>query len=82
MVPYYRPGSRELAEAVSGVICRRDSLLLANHGMVAAGKSPEAVLAVAEEIEENAHLAILLGDQGIPLDEEQTEALFQTGGKV
>ena len=57
-------------------------LLLANHGMVAAGKSPEAVLAVAEEIEENAHLAILLGDQGIPLDEEQTEALFQTGGKV
>ena len=50
--------------------------------MVAAGKSPEAVLAVAEEIEENAHLAILLGDQGIPLDEEQTEALFQTGGKV
>ena len=82
VVPYYCPGSRELAEAVSDVICSRDSLLLANHGMVAAGKSPEAVLAVAEEIEENAHLAILLGDQGIPLDEEQTEALFQTGGKV
>ena len=43
VVPYYRPGSRELAEAVSGVICRRDSLLLANHGMVAAGKSPAYV---------------------------------------
>ena len=36
VVPYYRPGSRELAEAVSDVICSRDSLLLANHGMVAA----------------------------------------------
>lgn len=82
MVPYYRPGSRELAEAVSRVICSRDSLLLANHGMVAAGKSPEAALALAEEIEENAHLAILFGDQGIPLDAEQTETLFQTGGKV
>ena len=34
-------GSRELAEAVSDVICSRDSLLLANHGMVAAGKSLE-----------------------------------------
>ena len=82
VVPYYRPGSRELAEAVSDVICSRDSLLLANHGMVAAGKSPEAVLAVAEEIEENAHLTILLGDRGIPLDEEQTEALFRAGGTV
>ena len=82
VVPYYRPGSRELAEAVSDVICSRDSLLLANHGMVAAGKSPEAVLAAAEEIEENAHLTILLGDRGIPLDEEQTEALFRAGGTV
>ena len=70
------------AEAVSDVICSRDSLLLANHGMVAAGKSPEAVLATAEEIEENAHLTILLGDRGIPLDEEQTEALFRAGGTV
>lgn len=82
VVPYYPPGSRELAEAVSLVICSRDSLLLANHGMVAVGKSPEAVLAAAEEIEENAHLTLLLGDRGIPLDAEQTEALFQTGGKV
>ena len=82
VVPYYLPGSRELAEAVSDVICSRDSLLLANHGMVAAGKSPEAVLATAEEIEENAHLTILLGDRGIPLDEEQTEALFRAGGTV
>jgi len=82
VIPYYRPGSRELAEAVSRVICSRDSLLLANHGMVAAGKSPESVLAAAEEIEENAHLTILLGAQGIPLDAEQTEALFQTGGNV
>ena len=82
VVPYSRPGSRELAEAVSDAICSRDSLLLANHGMVAAGKSPEAVLAAAEEIEENAHLTILLGDRGIPLDEEQTEALFRAGGTV
>ena len=74
-------GSRGLAE-LSDVICSRDSLLLANHGMVAAGKSPEAVLAAAEEIEENAHLTILLGDRGIPLDEEQTEALFRAGGTV
>lgn len=81
VVPYYRPGSRELAAAVSEVIGRRDSLLLANHGMVAAGQSPEAVLALAEEIEENARLALLLGDQGIPLDAEQTEALIGTEGR-
>lgn len=76
MVPYYRPGSRELAEAVSDVICSRDSLLLANHGMVAAGKSPEAVLAAAEEIEENAHLTILLGDRGIPLMKNRQRRCF------
>ena len=63
------------------MIGRRDSLLLANHGMVAAGQSPEAALALAEEIEENARLALLLGDQGIPLDAEQTEALIGTEGR-
>ncbi|MFR3752100.1 MAG: class II aldolase/adducin family protein [Enterocloster sp.] len=74
--PYYRPGSRELAEAVSDVICSRDSLLLANHGMVAAGKSPEAVLAAAEEIEENAHLTILLGDREFPLMKNRQRRCF------
>jgi 3-dehydro-4-phosphotetronate decarboxylase len=74
-IAYMPPGSCELAEAVGTVISSRNSVLLANHGVVAVGSSPEQAFDIAEEIEENAHLHFILGGRGRALDEAQQAAL-------
>lgn len=74
-VPYLRPGSAELAETVAEVIARRDSVLLANHGVLAAAGTLTAALNLIEEIEENAHLHFTLGGWGRPLTEAQQRDL-------
>lgn len=74
-VPYMPPGSPELATAVAAVVGRRNSVLLANHGVVAVGTSAEQAFDIAEEIEENARLHFLLDGRGRPLDEQQQAAL-------
>lgn len=44
VVPYYRPGSRELAEAVIEAMRAHDAVLMSNHGQVVCGKSFDEVL--------------------------------------
>jgi ribulose-5-phosphate 4-epimerase/fuculose-1-phosphate aldolase len=63
-LPYMEPGSPELAGRVKDVITRRNSVLLANHGLVTVGENCEKALNLAEEIEENAQLYFLLKDEG------------------
>ncbi|MEM1344250.1 MAG: 3-oxo-tetronate 4-phosphate decarboxylase [Pseudomonadota bacterium] len=60
LVPYFPPGDRALAEAVRTVARRAHALLLANHGPVVAGKSLEAAVQAAEELEETAKLFLML----------------------
>jgi ribulose-5-phosphate 4-epimerase/fuculose-1-phosphate aldolase len=74
-VAYMRPGSIELAQAVAAVVARRNSVLLANHGVVAVGASADQAFDIAEEIEENARLHFLLDGRGRALDEQQQAAL-------
>ena len=50
-VPYYPFGSEELARAACRGMRDRRAVLLANHGLLAAGASLEQAFAVAEEIE-------------------------------
>lgn len=81
MIPYFTPGSEPLAAEVSRIIGGRNSVLLKNHGVVAVGKTWEAALNLAEEIEENAQLTLLLGERGEELSAEQIAALagYKTG---
>ena len=58
--PYYRPGDKELAEAVRAVAHKHHAVLLANHGPVVAGSSLSAAGAAVEELEETARLHPLL----------------------
>ena len=51
--PYYRPGDKELAEAVRAVAHKHHAVLLANHGPVVAGSSLSAAGAAAEELKGN-----------------------------
>jgi ribulose-5-phosphate 4-epimerase/fuculose-1-phosphate aldolase len=81
VAPYFRPGSMELASAVGDLITGRagvpgrNSVLMANHGLLAVGGSAEQAMNIVEEIEENARLFLLLGGRGRPLSEAQQAEL-------
>ena len=60
LVPYFAPGDRALAEAVRKTARHAHAMLLANHGPVVAGKSLEAAVYAAEELEETARLYLML----------------------
>lgn len=75
VLPYWPPGSQALANAVGGAMASRDSVLLANHGVVAAGPTAEQALNLLEEIEENAHLHFLLKGRGQALSDAQVAEL-------
>jgi ribulose-5-phosphate 4-epimerase/fuculose-1-phosphate aldolase len=76
LIPYYRPGDLELAEAVRKLAADHHAILLANHGPVVSGVSLEAAVYAMEELEETAKLFLLLKGQKIsPLNEEQIATL-------
>ena len=52
VAPFARPGTKELADAVAGVIKENDLALMARHGAIAVGKSAEEALLAAHYIEE------------------------------
>jgi ribulose-5-phosphate 4-epimerase/fuculose-1-phosphate aldolase len=81
VLPYFRPGSSGLAEAVGRAAPRHNCMLLRNHGVVCAGASlPEAVDRT-EELEQTARLHFLLrGERVRLLTEEQVEELKRTFG--
>jgi 3-dehydro-4-phosphotetronate decarboxylase len=60
LVPYFRPGDFELAEAVRGFAGKHHAVLLANHGPVVAGSDLDAAVNAIEELEETARLYLLL----------------------
>ncbi len=67
LVPYFRPGDRALAEAVRRVAAKHRAVLLANHGPVVSGKSLDDAVDSAEELEQTAKLALLLGERSLSL---------------
>ena len=67
LIPYYRPGDRALAEAVRRVAAKHRAVLLANHGPVVAGKSLDDAVDSAEELEQTAKLALLLGTRPVSM---------------
>ena len=60
LVSYYKPGSRELVEAVTDMARIAKCFLLANHGPVVTGKTLLEAVDIAEELEETAKLYFLL----------------------
>jgi ribulose-5-phosphate 4-epimerase/fuculose-1-phosphate aldolase len=77
VLPYFRPGSEELAEAAGRITAARNSVLLANHGVLTTGRSAEEALNIAEEIEDNARIFFLLAGRGGGLTDEQQADLFR-----
>jgi ribulose-5-phosphate 4-epimerase/fuculose-1-phosphate aldolase len=76
LVPYYPPGDQSLAEAVRKLAGKHHSVLLANHGPVVAGTSLTAAVNAIEELEQTAHLMLLLRGQATrPLNAAQIAEL-------
>lgn len=76
LVPYARPGTARLAEAVGARAGEAHALMLANHGPIFAGATLEEAIAGVEEIEEAARVAFLLhGRAARALSSEEIEEL-------
>ena len=60
LVPYFKPGSEALCEAVAKMAPRHKAIILANHGPVVGGSDLTAAVNNAEELEATAQLYFLL----------------------
>lgn len=65
LVPYFKPGDLELAEAVREKARDNHAVLLANHGPVVAGAGLREAQYAAEELEETAKLFLILRSEKI-----------------
>ena len=78
VIPYYRPGSPLLGEAVGAAAIEHDCLLLRHHGMITCGRDLNEAVDRAEELEETARLFLLLLSQPVrKLTPEQIDELKQ-----
>jgi L-fuculose-phosphate aldolase len=59
VVPFGKPGSKALAEAVQNKIANYDALILENHGTVTVGSTIEAACNLNEMVEEDAKIQFL-----------------------
>jgi 3-dehydro-4-phosphotetronate decarboxylase len=67
LVPFHPPGDPALGEAVAEAATSARSMLLANHGLVAAGHDLDGAVETAEEIEESCALHLLLSGRSVAL---------------
>ncbi len=77
MVPYCKPGSTQLRDAVGRLAAAHAALLLANHGLMATGRDMAAAASNADEMEDACRLFILLRGQNVRYltEQEQMELL-------
>lgn len=91
ILPFYLPGSEELANAVGEVAKKHNCILLKNHGVITLGSSLREAYYRLEVMEESAKIIVfssflagLLGYKGKPdtLSSEQAEAIRQLQAEV
>ena len=81
VLPYFRPGSPGLAEAVGRAAPAHNCMLLRNHGVICAGSTLSEAIDRTEELEQTARLHFLLrGERVRLLADEQVEELKKTFG--
>jgi ribulose-5-phosphate 4-epimerase/fuculose-1-phosphate aldolase len=70
------PGSEQLGKNVREGIARSNATLMANHGVVAAAKTLETAVGIANEVENNAMIHFISGQTAIPLPQEMLEDIY------
>ncbi len=81
VLPYFRPGSEELAQAVERAAPAHHCMLLRNHGTICAGSTLNEAVDRAEEIEQTARLYFILrGEKVRHLTQGEIEELGKMFG--
>jgi 3-dehydro-4-phosphotetronate decarboxylase len=81
VLPYFRPGSEKLADAVKQAATQHNCMLLRNHGSICAGTTLNEAVDRTEELEATAELYFTLrGEQVRYLTEEQLAELRSVFG--
>jgi len=76
LVPYFRPGSQKLFDAIARQAEKSPAMLMANHGAITTGATLEQAVNAAEELEETAKLFFLLRGSDIRyLTQEEIQEL-------
>jgi len=75
MIPYYRPGSPELAKAVVSAMKDHNSIMLLKHGQVVCGKDFDQVIERAMFFEMACRIVVLTGKKHTVLTKEEIEDL-------
>jgi ribulose-5-phosphate 4-epimerase/fuculose-1-phosphate aldolase len=65
VLPYFKPGSADLARAIEGVAAAHHSMLLRNHGIICAGATLSEANDRAEELEQTARLHFILRGEAV-----------------
>lgn len=78
VIPYYRPGSPELAHAVVEAMKDHDSVLLAKHGQVFVGKDFNAAIEKAEFLEMACEIVLRSGFRHTVLTPEEVADIEHT----
>jgi ribulose-5-phosphate 4-epimerase/fuculose-1-phosphate aldolase len=65
VLPYFRPGSQDLARAVEAAAPAHHSMLLSNHGLICSGSSLGEAVDRTEELEQTARLYFILRGQEV-----------------
>ncbi|HEX8774160.1 MAG TPA: aldolase [Pyrinomonadaceae bacterium] len=81
VLPYFRPGSQALAEAVEVAAPAHNCMLLRNHGVICAGSTLSEAVDRTEELEQTARLYFILrGEQVRHLTTGEIEELKRVFG--
>ena len=67
VAPFRPAGSMELAEVIIPYLEDRAACLLANHGVIAAGKTMESAFVAAEYVEDAAKIYYYAKTSGVPV---------------
>lgn len=83
VLPYFRPGSEALAEAVAAAAPAHHSMLLRNHGIICSGANLNEAVDRTEELEETARLYFILrGEQVRYLTADEIKDLHTAFGQT
>lgn len=77
MIPYFRPGSPELAQHVIEAMATHNSVMLLKHGQVVCGKDFDQAFERAMFFEMACRIAVLNGDNIDPLTQPEIDDLEQ-----
>jgi ribulose-5-phosphate 4-epimerase/fuculose-1-phosphate aldolase len=78
LLPFYVPGSPELADAVGQYFSNRklNALLIKNHGLITVGVNMADAINIAEEIDEAAQIYVLTAGRASTIDKESVSKIY------